>query len=156
MKKLFFDCGTRDATASVGLFVLRAGTGLMMLLGHGLPKLHAYDKLKANWPTANIWPLSHLSSEISLICTLVAEIGAAALLVLGLMTRPAAFIFGFAMVVAAFQIGAHEPWFMGPDAPTAKEPALLYLLPAVVLILTGAGSWSFDAALYREGKRKRW
>ena len=115
-----------------------------------------YDKLKANWPTANIWPLSHLSSEISLICTLAAEIGAASLLVLGLMTRPAAFIFGFAMVVAAFQVGAHEPWFMGPDAPAAKEPALLYLLPAVVLILSGAGSWSFDAALYREGKRKRW
>jgi len=156
MKKFLFDCGTRDGTASLGLFVLRVGAGLMMLLGHGLPKLHMYDKLKGSWPTANLWPLSHLSSEINLICTLGAEIGASALLVLGLMTRPAAFILGFAMVVAAFQVGAHAPWFMGPGVEMSKEPALLYLLPAVVLILSGAGGWSFDAALYREGKRKRW
>lgn len=156
MKKFLFDCGTRDGTASLGLFVLRVGTGLMMMLGHGLPKLHAYAKLKDSWPTANLWPLSHLSSQISLICTLVAEIGAAGLLVLGLMTRPAAFLLGFAMVVAAFQIGAHAPWFIGAGVTEAKEPALLYLLPAVVLILSGAGGWSFDAALYREGKRKRW
>jgi len=156
MKRFFFDCGTRDATASLGLFVLRVGAGLMMLLGHGLPKLQDYASMKNGWPTANIWPLTHLPSEVSFICTLVAEVGAAGLIVLGLMTRPAAFYLGFVMVVAAFQVMGAAPWFPTQAVPMAKEGALMYLLPAVVLILSGPGAWSFDAVIYREGKRRRW
>jgi hypothetical protein len=32
----------------------------------------------------------------------------------------------------------------------------MYLIPAIVIIFTGAGSWSLDATLYRESKRRRW
>ncbi|MGC4016835.1 MAG: DoxX family protein [Luteolibacter sp.] len=158
MKKFFFDCGTRDGTASLGLFVLRVSAGLMMLLGHGLPKLHAYQAMldSGKWRSPAIWPFEHLNPNISLICAIGAEVVGSALLVLGLLTRPAAFMLGFTMVVAAFYAHAQGTWFNPGNDHGAKELALLYLLPCVVLILSGAGAWSFDAALYREGKRKRW
>lgn len=158
MKKLFFDCGTRDATASLGLFVLRAGIGSMMLLGHGLAKIQNYQKMldAGMWKSPDFWPFNHLAPNISLLITISAEVGASALLIFGLLTRPAAFVLAFTMVVAAFFVHANGAWFLPGNAVGAKEPALLYLLPYVVLILTGAGSWSLDAALCKETKRKRW
>lgn len=160
MKKFFFDCGTRDATASLGLFVLRVGIGLMMLLGHGLVKMQNYQKMldAGMWKSPDFFPFKHLAPNISLLLTISAEVGAAVLLILGLLTRPAAFVLGFTMVVAAFYAHANGTWFttMPPHPNGEKELALLYLLPAVVLILTGAGTWSLDAAVYKEGKRKRW
>jgi putative oxidoreductase len=154
MKKLFFDCGTRDPAASAGLFLLRAGTGLMMLIGHGIPKIQHFAMLKDHWTIPHIWPLSHMSEPISLMATISAEVLASAMIVFGLMTRPAAFVFGFAMVVAAFQVGGEAPWFLGTGVTAAKEPALLYLLPACVLILTGAGTWSFDAGIFKDKRRR--
>lgn len=155
MKKILFDCGTRDVPASLGLLVLRLGIGSMMLFGHGVPKLQAYAALKDGWHVPPLWPLSLMSPPVSLIATIAAELLCAALVVIGLGTRFAAFILGFAMVVAAFDVGGSWPWFALPPGES-KEPALLYLVPMVVLILTGAGATSLDAALYRDSKRRRW
>jgi putative oxidoreductase len=93
-----------------------------------------------------------MSHPVSLMATIGAELGAAALIVLGLATRPAAFVLGFAMVVAAFQVHGGGPWFLPADG--AKEPALLYLFACVVLIITGAGKASLDSAIYKEKKRR--
>lgn len=152
MRRFLFDCGTRDPLASAGLLVLRASFGLMMLIGHGLMKVQNFDAMKGAWAKAAIWPLSEMSSPLSLMATIAAEVGCAGLLVLGLATRLAAFGLGFAMVVAAFQVHADAPFFMagGP----AKEPAILYLIPCVVLILSGAGGWSADRLLYQEKKKR--
>ena len=57
MKKLLFDCGTRDATASLGLLVLRVLTGLMMLIGHGIPHLQTYTANKDLFYVPEIFPL---------------------------------------------------------------------------------------------------
>jgi uncharacterized membrane protein YphA (DoxX/SURF4 family) len=46
MKSFFFDCGTRDSTASFGILFLRVCTGLMMFLGHGLGKIQGVAKMK--------------------------------------------------------------------------------------------------------------
>ncbi len=155
MKKIFFDCGTRDVTASLGLLVLRLCIGLMMLIGHGIPKLQGYSAMKDGWPVPPMWPLSTMSPPISLMATIGAELFCSLLIILGLGTRFAAFILGFAMVVAAFDAHGLDPWFMSA-AGRAKEPALLYLIPMLVLIITGAGATSFDAALHRDAKRRRW
>lgn len=155
MKKFIFDCGTRDLTASFGLLVLRVSIGAMMLLGHGWGKLQNYDKMKTGWLVPDFFPLKYMSPQISLIATIGAEVGAATLLILGLATRPAAFIFAFTMVVAAFHFHSSAPWFLGADVTVAKELPLLYLLPAVVILLTGAGSFSLDAILLKN-KRRRW
>lgn len=154
MKQFLFDCGTRDPLASAGLLVMRAGFGLMMLFGHGLPKLQNYSTYVEKWSVAPaIWPLSKMSMPMSLMATIGAELFASALLVLGIMTRPAAFVLGFAMCVAAFQVHGAHPFFStgGP----AKEMAVLYLLPAFVLIITGAGQFSLDSAIAMDKRRRR-
>lgn len=153
MKKFLFDCGTRDPVASSGLLFLRLATGLMMLFGHGIPKWQNYGAILEKWTTVPaIWPLSYLTAPMSLMSAIAAEVFAAGLLALGLLTRPAAFVLGFAMVVAAFQYHGSDPFFSKGGA--AKELAVLYLVPCFVLIIAGAGRWSLDATV-DQGKRRR-
>ena len=147
MKKFFFDCGTRDLTASIGLLVLRVATGLLMMLAHGIPKLQNYEALRTKFKAPSSLD-GFLNGPIALILTIGAEVGAAGLLILGLATRPAAFILSFTMVIAAFDVHAADPFKI-------KELALMYLLCGVVILLTGAGSFSLDATLCKE-KRRRW
>lgn len=155
MKKFLFDCGTRDATASAGLLALRVLTGLMMLVGHGFPKLANFQAiLKKGFYQPDFIPLSLLPPQINLGLTIGAELVASGLIILGLMTRPAAFVLGFAMVVAAFGANATSPFFFAGGA--SKELAVTYLIPAIVLIIAGAGSCSLDAAIHRDVKRRRW
>lgn len=153
MKKFLFDCGTTDPIASSGLAALRVGIGLMMLIGHGVDKITNFQKLSENWPVPDLWPLSYMSKPISLMATIGAEVGAAGLLVVGLMTRPAAFVLGFAMCVAAFQVHGIHPMFSkgGPS----KEMAVLYLIPCFALILSGGGQWSLDALFTHDKRRRR-
>ncbi len=155
MKRIFFDCGTRDTTASIGILALRLMIGLMMLIGHGLPKLQSYSSIK-EWYVPDFFPLSYMSPAVSMTATIMAEFGASALIILGIATRPAAFLLGFTMVVAAFGVCGAAPWFMGPGVPMSKEPALLYVIPMIVIILTGGGAFSLDAAIYEDRKRRRW
>jgi len=155
LRRLLFDCGTRDATASTALALLRMATGLMMLFGHGLPKLANFHALRVGWHVPPVFPLSFMSPQVSLVATLLAEVVAAGLLVAGLLTRPAAFLLGFTMVVAAFDVHAGHPW-VAQGAGPSKELALLYLIPAVTLLFGGAGAWSADAALYRARRRRLW
>jgi putative oxidoreductase len=155
MKKFLFDCGTRDSTASLGLLFLRVGIGLMMFLGHGLGKIQNFAKLKDGWAVPDFFPLKYMSPPVSLMATIGAEAVCSILIILGLATRPAAFILAFTMTVAAFHIHGSGPWFLG-GGEGPKEPALLYLIPAVAILLAGAGQYSLDAAILKEGRRKRW
>jgi putative oxidoreductase len=155
MKRILFDCGTRDTTASLGILALRVMTGLMMLFGHGILKIQNYSMLKDKFEL-KVYPFNHFASSINLLLCIAAEAGAAALIVIGLCTRPAAFVLGFTMVVAAFGVHGADPWFMAQGVPAAKEPALLYLIPMIAIILMGGGSFSLDAAIHKEGKRRRW
>lgn len=156
MKKFLFDCGSRDVTASTGILALRLMIGLMMLVGHGIPKIQAFSQMKDNFPAPDFFPLKYMSPPVALVSAIGGEVVAAALIILGLATRPAAFVLGFTMVVAAFDVHGSAPWFMGPGVAAAKEPALLYLIPMIAIILSGAGAYSLDAGLYKEGKRRRW
>lgn len=156
MKKFFFDCGTRDNTASLGIFALRVMIGSMMLIGHGLPKIQNFTAISKKFPVPDLFPFYFMSPAVSLGACIAGEFVAAALIIVGFATRPAAFLLGFTMVVAAFQILGSAPWFMGPGVANAKEPALLYLIPMISLIISGAGAYSLDAGLYHEKKSRRW
>lgn len=157
MKKVLFDCGTRDATASLGIFALRVLIGGMMLLGHGIPKIESYGARKDLFYVPEVFPLSLMSPSVSLMAAIFAEVGAAALIILGLATRPAAFVLGFAMVVAVFGFHGPSPWFVKPPTVMdAKELGLLYLVPMVALILSGGGAYSLDAVIHKETRRRRW
>ncbi|QTN33672.1 DoxX family protein [Akkermansiaceae bacterium] len=153
MKSFFFDCGTRDATASLGLLALRIGIGLMMFLGHGLGKIENFVDKKDGFPVPDFFPLKYMSPPVSLMATIGAEVVCSVLIIFGFATRPAAFVFAFTMTVAAFHIHGGGPWFLG-QGEGPKEPALLYLIPAVAILLSGAGRYSFDAAILKERRRK--
>lgn len=157
MKKFFFDCGTRDATAALGFLVLRMLVGLMMLIGHGIPKIENYAVYQKAFYVPDIFPLSLMSHSTSLIACIAAEAAASILIILGFATRPAAFLLGFSMVVAAFGAHGSAPWFQAGATPMAtKELALMYLIPILAIILAGAGAYSLDAAIYKDSRRRRW
>jgi len=157
MKKFLFDCGTRDLTASVGIAALRVMVGLMMLIGHGLPKLQGFESRKDFFYRPDFFPLKYLTPQMYLSAAIVAEVGASLLIIVGLATRPAAFVLGMAMVVAVFGFHHDAAWFVKP--PTileAKELGLMYLIPLMAIILTGGGLFSLDRLVYQERRRRRW
>jgi putative oxidoreductase len=157
MKKFFFDCGTRDATASLGILALRVMTGLMMLIGHGIPKIQNFATRKDFFYVPDLFPLSLMPPSASLLACIGAEVVAAALLIIGLAARPAAFVLGLCMTVAAFGALGAAPWFLkSPTLVETKELAVMYLIPMVAMILTGAGAYSLDAAICKDSKRRRW
>lgn len=156
MKSFFFDCGTRDPLASGGLLILRVGFGLMMMIGHGLYKWQHYAEILPYWDLVpNVWPLSYLTKPMSFMAAIGIEVFASALLVLGLAARPAAFLLAFTMLVAVFQAHGNDPLFMAPGVKGAKEMAVLYLLPMLVVVVTGAGKFSLDAPLSFDRRRRR-
>lgn len=157
MKKFFFDCGTRDSVASLGLLALRVLVGLMMLIGHGIPKIKNYATLKDFFYVPDFFPLNFMSAPISLMACIGAEVVAAALLVIGFGTRPSAFVLGFCMVVAGFGAMGASPWFQNSATLIeTKEISLLYLIPMITIILAGAGGYSLDAVICKDSKRRRW
>jgi len=132
-------------TNDAGLLLLRVAVGSMMLFGHGLPKLLEFGDKAARFPD----PLG-VGSAASLSLAIVGEVLAPALLVLGLGTRAAAAPLLITMGVAALMVHADDPW-------ARKELAVLYAVPALTLMLTGAGRFSVAARVLRtqdeEGKR---
>ncbi len=157
MKKFFFDCGTRDSTASLGFLALRVLVGLMILVGHGIPKIQNFALRKEFFYVPDFFPLSRMSPSVSLMMCTGAEVVGAAFLIIGFATRPAAFVLGLSMVVASFGLLGATPWFLNsPTLVETKELPLMYLIPLISIILAGAGGYSLDAALCKEGKRRRW
>ncbi len=157
MKSFFFDCGTRDATASLGIFALRVMVGLMMFIGHGLPKIQNYAERKDFFYVPDLFPFTLMTPPMTLIACIAAEVVAAAFIIIGLATRPAAFVLGFCMVVAAFGAMGAAPWFQStPTLVETKELSIMFLIPMVAIILSGAGGYSLDTLIYRDSKRRRW
>src|SRR5258708_1257382 len=70
-----------------------------------------------------------------------------AVLLLGLFTRPVAFLLSGEMAVAYFQF--HQPQGLWPIV-NQGGPAILYCFVWLYFSAAGAGPWSLDAALRRE------
>lgn len=126
----------RHGLKSVGLLILRLGIGGMMLT-HGLGKLSGFSDMVGSFPD----PIG-LGQTPSLVLAIFAEFFCALLLMVGFLTRLAAVPLVINMAVAAFIVHAEDPW-------AKKEFALLYLVPALSLIFTGAGGFSIDALVWR-------
>jgi putative oxidoreductase len=131
-----------NRVSSCGLLLLRSSIGLFLLLGHGLPKLLHFGARAAAFPD----PL-HVGHAASLALTVFSEVLCAAGLVVGLLTRPAAVAIAVQMLVAVALVHTHDPW-------AKKEMALLYAVPSLTLVLTGAGDWSLDALIARWRARR--
>lgn len=118
----------------LSLLLLRICFGGMMIVLHGLPKL---EKLFWGDPSAFADPIG-LGPIVSLSLAVFAEVLCAGLVLLGLFTRLALLPLIVTMLVAALVAKAHLPL-------AEKESAMLYLVPFVVLLLTGPGFYSLDA-----------
>ncbi len=125
---------TSPASAA-GLFALRVGAGLMMLVAHGWPKLAGFAVYAERFPDPiGVGPVT------SLVLAILAEVVCAVLVVVGLGTRFAAVPLVITMLVAGLVVHAPDPW-------AKKELALLYATVFATLVLAGGGRWSLDAVI---------
>ncbi len=121
----------------LGLLLLRLGAGAFMLFGHGLPKLLAFSEKAARFAD----PLG-MGPLPSFVAATTAETLGALLVLLGLLTRPAAVVLTFTMLVAGLIQHGGDPW-------AKKELALLFACVFGSLLFTGPGALSLDAWLAR-------
>lgn len=111
------------------LAVLRIMTALLFL-AHGTAKLFGF-------PDTGMRPaLMSLGGVAGIL-----EVVGGVLLVLGLFTRPVAFILAGEMAVAYFM--AHAPQSFFP-IKNGGESAVLFCFIFLYLVFAGAGAWSID------------
>ncbi len=89
-----------------------------------------------------------LMSQMGLAGTL--EIVGGGLMLIGLFTRPVAFVLSGEMAVAYFQ--GHYPKSFWPTT-NMGTPAILYCFIFLYFVFVGAGSWSVDAMIARSRGR---
>jgi putative oxidoreductase len=105
-----------------GLLFLEHGTGKLLGFPHGLPFI---DKMPSG--------LLYFTGGLELV--------GGALIVLGLFTRPVAFILAGFMAAAYFM--AHFPMSFFP-AINMGEPAILFCFAFLYLAAAGPGPWAID------------
>ena len=111
------------------LAILRIMTALLFM-AHGTAKLFSFPDTGMSPP---------LFSLVGLAAVL--EVIGGILLVLGLFTRPVAFILSGQMAVAYFM--AHAPQNFYPIL-NGGESAILFCFIFLYLVFAGAGAWSLD------------
>jgi putative oxidoreductase len=123
------------------LSILRVVAGLMFMSA-GTTKLFGYPPSPAPMPPVALWSQLGIGATLELVGGLT--------IVLGLFTRPVAFVLAGEMAVAYFQFHAPRAFF-----PTTNNgvPAVLYCFLFLYLMLAGAGPWSMDALLARRPAR---
>jgi putative oxidoreductase len=126
--------------ASCGLTILRVVVGIVFL-SHGAQKLFTYHISGVAGMFGHIGiPLPGISA---VVVTLVEFFGGIAL-ILGVVTRLAAALIAFDMLVAILAVHLKNGFFM----PMGYEFALTLLAANLCLVLTGAGSLSIDGLLF--------
>jgi putative oxidoreductase len=130
---------TLDRFTPYALAALRIVTALIFM-EHGTQKLLGFP------PSPNPGP--PLLSLLGLQGVL--ELFGGLLLVLGLFTRPVAFLLAGDMAVAYFM--AHAPRSFFPVL-NGGDAAILYCFMFLLLVFTGPGAWSIDGARAKAGPR---
>jgi putative oxidoreductase len=129
-----------EAWAPRVLSLLRIVTALLYL-EHGLMKLLSFPA-----------PLPGPSHPLPLLIQVAGwmETVGAPLLIVGLFTRPVAFLLAGEMAIAYWT--AHAPRSLYP-ALNMGEPAILYCFIFLYLFFAGPGPWSVDAQMRRTATR---
>ncbi|HEM7925485.1 TPA: DoxX family protein [Citrobacter farmeri] len=118
-----------------GKFLLRLAVGGLMLF-HGLHKLFA-----------GIDGISGMLIDKGLpgfiaYGVLVGEVIAPCLIILGILTRPAALVLAFTMIVAWLMVGMNETWALDKTGAWAIESLVYFFIGALAVAFLGAGRFS--------------
>jgi putative oxidoreductase len=119
------------------LSVLRVFVALLFIQ-HGMQKLVGYP------PPAMPMPPFHLFSQLGAAAVL--EVFGGLLLLIGLFTRPIAFLLSGEMAVAYFQV--HAPRGFWPVL-NQGEPAAMFCFVFLYFAFASGGAWSIDALIAR-------
>jgi putative oxidoreductase len=138
MKNLFRTDQHSD-TADTALLIARLGIGGLMLT-HGIPKMSMFF----SGEPIQFLPFMGLSAKFSLGLAVFAEVFCSVLLILGLATRLAVIPLIITMFIALTAVHAADPF-------NKKEPAVLYLLVYLILLIAGSGKFSVDRLLHSKG-----
>jgi putative oxidoreductase len=122
---------------NTGLLILRIA-GLCVFARHGWEKLSGYSTMVQHFPD----PI-HIGAHASLAYALLSDGICSLLVVLGLATRPAAFICLINLLTAFFFVH-HADFF---NRQSGAENVLVYSIIFAALIFTGPGRFSIDAHL---------
>jgi putative oxidoreductase len=136
---------SNKSLTNTALLLGRITTGFLMI------KLHGWSKLMAGterWEglgskLAEAIGLDFMSIPLGFMASFAESI-AAVLIILGLTTRPAAFLLAFTMLVASFK--------KLEGGLKAAELPLLFLTLSLIILLCGAGKYSLDHRIF--GRKK--
>lgn len=134
--KQIFSVNHSSTNTDLAILLCRLVIAALMLT-HGIPKLLSLFSGEVQFP-----PLFGLSATASLSLAVFAEVFCSLLILFGLGTRLAAIPLIMTMLVAVLLIHAADPF-------EKQELGLLYLLPFVMLFITGSGKYSIDYLLQK-------
>ncbi|ERL55265.1 DoxX family protein [Psychrobacter aquaticus] len=135
---------TLHSNAGAAALILRVPVGLI-LAAHGAQKLFSW--FGGNGLTGTAQWLSSMGMEPGLLMAILAggaEFFGGLALVLGLLTRPAALIAAFTMLIAIFSVHISNGLFA---ADGGYEYALVLMVALLSLAVQGGGYLSIDKAL---------
>lgn len=133
---MFVNRATLEAWRPRMLAILRIMTGLLFL-EHGTQKLLNFPPRVNNAPMPDLTSLSGIQGIIELVGGIM--------IILGLFTRPVAFILAGDMAVAYFYAHAPRGFFPIAMGGNGGELAIMYCFVFLYLMVAGAGAWSIDA-----------
>ena len=132
-----------DRFTPYALAALRIVTGLIFI-PHGTQKLFGFPAP----PASGLPPLASLFG-VGAVLELIGGI----LIILGLFTRPVAFILAGEMAVAYWMF--HAPRNLYPVL-NGGDAAILYCFVFLLFVFTGPGAFSADGTLRSRGHRPSW
>jgi putative oxidoreductase len=124
-----------DGAFNFALLVQRVATGLLLLIGHGLPKISSFNELSASFYD----PL-RIGHRLSLILVILAELFCSMFLILGLFTRIAALIIVINLSVAVFIVHHGMPL-------KNVELGAIFLTSVFTILILGPGRVSVDGMM---------
>ncbi len=133
----FFTTQLGQRSLDLGLLVLRFGAGLSLFLKHGVEKLTGYSTMVQHFPD----PL-HVGAHFGLAFALLSDGICSLLVLLGLVTRPAAAVI-LTNLLTAFFFVHHAAFFKEGHV----ELVAVYITVFAAILFTGPGRLSIDARL---------
>ncbi|MBV8107915.1 MAG: DoxX family protein [Hyphomicrobiales bacterium] len=132
---------TLSGLAPYGLSVLRIVTGLLFV-EHGMQKV--FDFPPSGHGAVPLFSLIGFAGSLELV--------GGFLILIGLFTRPAAFILAGEMAVAYWTVHAAKSFF---PAVNSGDAAILFCFLFLYFVVAGGGAWSLGVVLKSDFERHR-